>query len=165
MESVKNFRVLKNLKIFIQMLALVHLVNEKIFEIYPCSGPSMLPTLNVYGDFLGVDKWNGKNGRGCQVGDIIVAIKPGTTNVRIAKRIIGMPGDIVSKDPLVDRPEFIKVPEGHVWITGDNLIHSLDSRNYGPLPMGLIKGKVVCRVLPSFKWLNNGLSPSSRILN
>lgn len=81
---------MKNLKIFIQMLALVHFVNEKIFEIYPCSGPSMLPTLNVHGDFLGVDKWNGKNGRGCHVGNIIVAIKPGTTNVRIAKRIIGM---------------------------------------------------------------------------
>lgn len=153
---------MKNIKIGIQMLALVHWVNEKIFEIYPCSGPSMLPTLNVYGDFLGVDKWNGKHGRGCQAGDIIVAIKPGTTTLRIAKRIIGIPGDIVCKDPLMNPCEFIKVPEGHVWVMGDNLPYSLDSRNYGPLPMALIKGKVICRVLPNFKWINNGFSPSSK---
>ncbi|CCJ29506.1 unnamed protein product [Pneumocystis jirovecii] len=161
MGFIKRFQPIKNMMICIQMLALIDVINEKIFEIYPCSGPSMLPTLNAHGDLLGVDKWHGKNGRGCRAGDIIVAIKPGTTNIRIAKRIIGMPGDVICKDPLMSRAEFIKVPEGHVWVMGDNLLHSLDSRNYGPLPMALIKGKVVCRVLPDFKWFKNELSPLS----
>ncbi|KAG5440562.1 hypothetical protein PCK2_000387 [Pneumocystis canis] len=159
MEFIRRYRPIKNVIICIQMLAFVHWINEKVFEIYPCTGPSMLPTLNVHGDLLGVDKWHGKNGKGCRVGDVIVAIKPGTTNVRIAKRIIGLPGDIICKDPLANHIEFIKVPKGHVWIMGDNLLHSLDSRNYGPLPMALIKGKVVCRIFPNFKWLDNGFTP------
>lgn len=66
-----------------------------------------------------------------------------------------MPGDLVLVDPstivnhvgdvLVDEERFstyIKVPEGHVWVTGDNLSHSLDSRTYNALPMGLIMGRL-----------------------
>lgn len=41
-----------------------------------------------------------------------------------------------------DESVFIKVPEGHCWVTGDNLSRSLDSRSYGVLPLGLIKGKI-----------------------
>ena len=63
---------------------------------------------------------------------------------------------------------YIKVPEGHVWVTGDNLSHSLDSRTYNALPMGLIMGKIVAannfdkpfcdgsyRNIWGFKWINN----------
>jgi len=35
---------------------------------------------------------------------------------------------------------------GHVWLQGDNLIMSRDSREYGPVPLGLVKGRVVCQV-------------------
>ncbi|MBA0728289.1 hypothetical protein Golax_001200, partial [Gossypium laxum] len=38
------------------------------------------------------------------------------------------------------------VPKGHVWIQGDNLYVSRDSRHFGPLPYGLIEGKVFMRV-------------------
>ncbi|ODV64217.1 endopeptidase catalytic subunit IMP1 [Ascoidea rubescens DSM 1968] len=38
---------------------------------------------------------------------------------------------------------YIIVPEGHCWLTGDNLSQSLDSRSYRPVPMGLIKGKII----------------------
>lgn len=36
----------------------------------------------------------------------------------------------------------IQVPRGHVYVVGDNLHHSRDSRMFGPLPLALIKGKV-----------------------
>lgn len=39
-----------------------------------------------------------------------------------------------------------QVPQGHVWIQGDNLLHSLDSRAYGPVPLGLVRGRVMCQV-------------------
>lgn len=42
-----------------------------------------------------------------------------------------------------DQAVFIKIPAGHCWLTGDNLSRSLDSRTYGVLPLGLIKGKVI----------------------
>lgn len=42
----------------------------------------------------------------------------------------------------------IIVPKGHVWLEGDNSENSLDSRFYGPVPMGLIESRVFCRLLP-----------------
>ncbi|GFH17204.1 mitochondrial inner membrane protease subunit [Haematococcus lacustris] len=40
------------------------------------------------------------------------------------------------------------VPVGHVWIQGDNLLHSLDSRVYGPVPAALLRGRVLYQAGP-----------------
>ena len=40
------------------------------------------------------------------------------------------------------------VPRGHVWLEGDNSENSLDSRTYGPVPMGLIRSRILCRLWP-----------------
>lgn len=42
----------------------------------------------------------------------------------------------------------IYVPRGHVWVEGDNFENSTDSRTYGPIPIGLIQSRVLCRVWP-----------------
>jgi inner membrane protease subunit 1 len=42
--------------------------------------------------------------------------------------------------------KFVKVPKGYVWIVGDNLSNSTDSRHYGPVPLAMVKGKVLARV-------------------
>ncbi|XP_055389779.1 mitochondrial inner membrane protease subunit 1-like isoform X2 [Condylostylus longicornis] len=42
----------------------------------------------------------------------------------------------------------IVIPPGHVWIEGDNTKNSSDSRYYGPVPIGLIKSRVILRVWP-----------------
>jgi signal peptidase I len=34
-----------------------------------------------------------------------------------------------------------KVPAGHVWLAGDHRDHSADSRAFGPVPVGRIKGR------------------------
>ena len=49
------------------------------------------------------------------------------------------------------------MPEGHCWLAGDNVPWSRDSRDYGPLPLALIKGKVVARIAPlgQIKWIGN----------
>jgi hypothetical protein len=41
-----------------------------------------------------------------------------------------------------------RVPDGAVWLQGDNLSNSMDSRGYGAVPIGLIRGKVVARLYP-----------------
>ncbi|XP_055638997.1 mitochondrial inner membrane protease subunit 1 [Toxorhynchites rutilus septentrionalis] len=46
------------------------------------------------------------------------------------------------------RTGVITVPKGHLWIEGDNVHNSSDSRNYGPVPIGLVKSRAVCRVWP-----------------
>ena len=37
----------------------------------------------------------------------------------------------------------MQVPEGHCWVNGDNLDASRDSRIFGPLPLALVRGKVL----------------------
>jgi hypothetical protein len=41
------------------------------------------------------------------------------------------------------------VPPGHIWIQGDNPTHSLDSRQYGAVPLALVRGRVVLQVRSS----------------
>lgn len=119
----------------------------------------MLPTLAATNDYVLASK-KYRDGRGLEIGDCIVAAKPTDPHQRVCKRITGMPGDVILVDPSAgegygsDLPDdeeldnspfnsYIRVPPGHVWVTGDNLAQSLDSRTYNSLPMGLIKGKIV----------------------
>ena len=39
-----------------------------------------------------------------------------------------------------------KIPKGHVWLLGDNPNYSKDSRDYGPVPYGLIRGRAYFKV-------------------
>lgn len=42
----------------------------------------------------------------------------------------------------------VMVPQGHVWVEGDNWRKSRDSNWYGPISKSLINGKAICVVLP-----------------
>lgn len=55
-----------------------------------------------------------------------------------------------------------QVPEGHVWVAGDNLPWSRDSRMYGPVPLGLVKGKLIAKGNSPFSWtrVRNTLEPA-----
>lgn len=162
----------------------VHLIHSNFYEISETHGESMLPTLDYSGSFVHINKMC-QLGHDCHVGDMIVALKPTDPSQRVCKRITGMPGDIIQVDPsevfssgssqndsfeadqdeLVKKePKYIKVPEGHCWVTGDNLSRSLDSRSYGVLPLGLIKGKIIGHFSSQTgerHWAENTLKPSS----
>jgi signal peptidase I len=47
-----------------------------------------------------------------------------------------------------------KVPEGHVWLAGDHRDHSADSRVFGPVPIGRVKGRAWVALL---SWGPNGV--------
>ena len=42
----------------------------------------------------------------------------------------------------------VRVPPGHVWLQGDNVTASRDSRLYGPVPLGLVRYRVAYRLWP-----------------
>lgn len=44
--------------------------------------------------------------------------------------------------------KMIIVPKGHLWLEGDNSENSIDSRTYGPVPMGLIQSRAAFRLYP-----------------
>ena len=90
--------------------------------------------------------------------------------VSYIKRVIGLPGDhIVIKDGMVYRNDeklsepYIRaentesqedeysdviVPEGTVYVMGDNREQSKDSRSFGCIPFERVNGYVVCRIWP-----------------
>ena len=49
---------------------------------------------------------------------------------------------------LIIHQSFTSPFSGHVWLEGDNKEMSLDSRDYGPVPKGLITGKVFLTFWP-----------------
>lgn len=120
----------------------------------------MLPNLNVRGDWLYVSKLY-RRGRGIEVGDLVTIKHPMFPGIGASKRILGMPGDFVLRDTPGTGQIMIQIPEGHCWLAGDNLPDSRDSRDYGPLPLALIKGKVIAKILPfaERKWMENTLQP------
>ena len=84
-------------------------------------------------------------------GEVVVFNSPRVPSAQICKRVIGLPGDVVCVDPTGQRgeamrEEYVKVPEGHVWIAGDNAAASRDSRDYGPVPIALVRSRVAAKV-------------------
>jgi signal peptidase I len=125
-------------RLFVNRSAYVHVDLPALGDIYPFSEP--------------------------QRGDIIVLESDRTSrDAPYIKRIIGLPGEtitytegivIVDGEPLVEDyingaitgchvPTYcsITVPQGHVYVLGDNRRDSEDSRFFGPVPMEDVVGK------------------------
>ena len=139
------------------------------------SGPSMIPTLQN-GDRLIV-----VNSTICgdyEVGDIVIARKMSFSDEPIVKRVIATEGQTVDIDfdlgrvyvdgvelhedyindltYLQEGTEFpLTVPEGSVFLMGDNRNHSSDSRDerLGPVDERLIIGKAVFLLFPGKDYL------------
>jgi signal peptidase I len=103
----------------------------------PSSSPSfaslVLPVLRVFFSI--------------EAGDVVLCSNPVKAEHSIAKRVIALPGEAV-RSRVEDAASVLVVPEGCVWLQGDCLDASRDSREYGPVPIDLIKGKVFAKVWP-----------------
>jgi signal peptidase I len=104
-----------------------------------CVGPSMMPTFNQNGDLVLIDNFSYKIlNHKYKVGDCIICICPYNADKTICKRVTAIEGGIKlvyrSHSPY---PELVTIPNGHVWIEGDNPANSTDSRSYGAVPIGI----------------------------
>nr|XP_043634423.1 mitochondrial inner membrane protease subunit 2-like [Erigeron canadensis] len=78
-------------------------------------------------------------------GDVVVFCSPNSYTEKNIKRITAMPGDWINVPLSYDA---VKIPEGHCWVEGDNPSDSMDSRSFGPIPLGLIRGRVTHIIWP-----------------
>lgn len=120
----------------------------------PCKqvdGPSMLPTFSATPEWIIEDILSVRLGRPLIRGEVVVFNSPRVPHTQVCKRVIGLPGDVVCVDPTDQRrngmaDSYVTVPEGHVWIAGDNAAASRDSRDYGPVPIALVRSRVFAKV-------------------
>ena len=108
-----------------------------------------------------------------RVGDIVSAdVMTDTGPDNVIKRIIALPGDTVvmrgsaayvndalstaAPDPVLAKSSLlgdtVVVPEGHVYLLGDNRPVSYDSRFIGPVPLTAVTGRVILVFSPITRW-------------
>ncbi len=161
-------------RFFLQALAFIALISVFFFRIPGAEGRSMQPNIAggnhvlidtlAYGVALGpLMLGNGHIHRGD-----IVAFERGQADERkiFLKRVIALPGERVAMsngnvlvngavlredyDPLPDHSTTpaLKVPDGTVFVLGDNRAESDDSRSFGPVAQSSIIGKAVLIIWP-----------------
>lgn len=157
------------------LIALV--IRHFVVEVFVVDGKSMEPTLFT-GERLLVNKFVYRL-RNPRPGDIIVFRYPKNPERDFIKRVVAVEGDTVEiaegvvyvngnelDEPYVEyrdtsgiEPQV--VPEGAVWVLGDNRNNSEDSRYFGEVPLENIKGRAFFRFWPPGRWHTFPAGPES----
>lgn len=127
-------------------------------------GDSMKPSLND-GDIIMISKVHKEP----VLGDIVVYQKPNEKNITVIKRVIAVEGDVLyfgtkptginvlTKKDDPNNQEYsltpsqyqfltttygmsVTIKKGEVFTIGDNVLNSIDGRNYGTIPISAIIG-------------------------
>jgi signal peptidase I len=147
-----------------------------VLQTYFIPSKSMKPTLYV-GNRIMVDKLAAELGH-INIGDIVVFRAPpgvvtkcGDADPDLVKRVIGLPGDVLTSkgntiyvngqpldekwshyEPLGVPIGHVTVPQGQYFMMGDNHANSCDSRYWGTVPRSNIIGKVFLKFWPLSQW-------------
>ncbi|XP_042516871.1 mitochondrial inner membrane protease subunit 2-like isoform X1 [Macadamia integrifolia] len=128
-------------------------ISDRYASVVSVQGLSMHPTFNpgttaflgsLTGDYVLVEKFCLEKYKFSH-GDVIVFRSLINHKEKHMKRIIALPGDWIRIPHSYDA---LKIPEGQCWVEGDNSDSSLDSRSFGPIPLGLVEGRVTHIIWP-----------------
>lgn len=183
-ENEKESR-LKELYEWVQAIAvavvLALIINQFVFAMVQVSGSSMVPTLHDKERLVITKLFYQPKAK-----DIVV-IKSYALGKHIIKRVIAVPGDTVDIHPdtgdvlvngeVLDEPYIqeklrsaghalsypFEVPEGYVFVMGDNRNNSQDSRSLGLIAYEDVVGRAALRVTPfsSFGTLYKGIDKTA----
>ena len=124
-------------------------VLDKVGTIATVEGISMQPALNPdssnHKDVIFLNKWAIRSFEVSR-GDIVCFISPKNPERVLIKRVIGLENDVVSTKGYTTK--FVRIPEGHCWVEGDNKGHTIDSNCFGPISLNLITAKATRIIWP-----------------
>lgn len=155
--------VLETLVLSVVLFVGINMISARI----RVDGASMEPTLQT-GEYVVINRLSYKFGNP-QRGDIIVFHFPRDPREEYIKRVIGLPGDEVEvRDGTVyvnnvalnesylkvktDYTNTWKIPEGQLFVLGDNRNNSSDSHDWGTVPMDYVVGKAILVYWPPPDW-------------
>jgi signal peptidase I len=162
-EGVRRLRRRLGRGLLVGIVAALFLLVSGVLPVQAVRVPSdsMAPTVKA-GDHLLLDKRD----RSVEVGDVVVLEDP-TGDGPIVKRVVAVGGDeigfedgiLVRNGRPVDEPytdTFLDgvyygpyvIPEGQLWVLGDNRFDAIDSRDFGPVDASAVLGHVDVRLLP-----------------
>lgn len=150
-------------------LAFVLATGIRTFVIMPYEIPtgSMIPTIGI-GERVLANRFIYRF-QTPEQGDVVVFDDPTGTADNLIKRVIAVAGQEVDVDDGVvyvdgvalDEPYTygkrtepgtvmlpIVIPDGYIWLMGDNRPNSTDSRYFGPQPVSSVKGQAFLRIWP-----------------
>ena len=164
-QSLKQFLVdlLETIVLAVVLFFAINAVSARV----RVDGFSMLPTLQD-GEYVLVNRMAYRNDLPVR-GDIIVFVSPQSPDLDLIKRVIGLPGDTVKisngkvqvNGQMLDEPYIAaapiyngewNVPEGNLFVLGDNRNDSSDSHAWGLLPLENVIGKAILIYWPIPEW-------------
>ncbi len=168
MKKIKEFLIDK-VKLLVVALVIALLIDKFLFGFAVVEGQSMYPTLNTRDRIL-VLKLS-LISKHPDVGDIVIFNPPHLLEEELfIKRVVAKSGDsfkladgllyinderqeeaYVAKEAFMDKGYSVlegTVPEGMIFVMGDNRNDSNDSRSFGFVEMDHIKGRALVRIWP-----------------
>ena len=161
----KRFNTITTIFCVVTVLLCVGLILGKIIlNPYTVVGDSMSPSY-IDGEIVCTEKYTAE--KKLQIDDVIV-LKSTISNKHLIKRVAGLPGDrlqvldgrlfrngtlVMDGFPRMNTggilEEMVCVPEGHVFVLGDNRNYSQDSREIGMIPLenvfAIVTGKIISK--------------------
>lgn len=170
METEKKESLWDIIKFTLITLAIVIPIRTFIVQPFIVSGASMDPTFKD-GDYLIVDELSYLT-RLPKRGEVVIFRFPKDPSKFFIKRLIGLPGETVTitgeqviimdktgrevlKEPYIEFTKEDNLTEtlgpNEYFVMGDNRKASLDSRYWGPVEKGKLRGRVLLRLFPFAK--------------